>query len=67
MNGDGHDLVALLEDGVYVASQDGHWAEFPYDRFASFESLLGNFFAPNGAIESGYSGAMTVPHPPGPP
>lgn len=45
VNGDGHDLVALLEDGVYVASQDGHWAEFPYDRFASFESLLGNFFA----------------------
>ena len=60
MNGDGHDLVALLEDGVYVASQDGHWAEFPYDRFASFESLLGNFFA--GRDDDVLP--MTVPHTP---
>ena len=48
VNGDGHDvvyadLVAVLEVGVYVTTQDGHWAEFPFDRIASFESLVSDF------------------------
>ena len=48
VNGDGHDvsdadLVALLEEGIYVLSAGGHWAQFPFDRVASFESLVGDF------------------------
>ena len=48
VNGDGHDvlyaeLVALLEDGVYITSQGGHWAEFPFGSIAGFESLVGDF------------------------
>ena len=43
VNGDGHDvvyadLVALLEEGVYITSEGRHWAQFPFDRIASFES-----------------------------
>ena len=50
VNGDGHDvvyadLVALLEQGVYITSEGGHWAQFPFDRIASFESLVGDFQA----------------------
>jgi len=45
VNGDGHDvgypdLVAVLEEGLYVASSDGHWAQFPFERIASLESLV---------------------------
>jgi len=48
INGDGHDgvhadLVAILERGVYLASEGGHWAEFPFNRIASFESLVSDF------------------------
>ena len=44
-NGDAHDVpnpagAAMLERGLYIASQDGHWAQFPYDRVASLESLI---------------------------
>ena len=50
VNGDRHDvpspeLVAVLEEGLYVALQGGHWAQFRFDRIASFESLIGDFAA----------------------
>ncbi len=45
VNGDAHDvgdpgLVAFLEEGLYVLSAGGYWAEFPFDRIASLESLV---------------------------
>lgn len=45
VNGDAHDvaypnLVALLADGIFLTSFDGHWVEFPFDRIASIESLV---------------------------
>jgi hypothetical protein len=45
VNGDIHDIgnpevVAVLEEGLYIASQDGNWAQFPFDRIASLESLI---------------------------
>ncbi len=45
VNGDAHDVngpdnVAVLDQGLYIASQDGLWAEFPFDRVASLESLV---------------------------
>ena len=50
INGDRHDvllpaMVAVLEEGLFVTSQGGHWAQFPFDRVASFESLIGDFSA----------------------
>jgi hypothetical protein len=32
--------VALLEEGVYIASRDGERATFPFDRIASLEALI---------------------------
>ena len=45
VNGDFHDVgeplgMALLSWGVFVASQEGHWAVFAYDKIAAIESLL---------------------------
>ncbi len=45
VSGDFHDVarplsMALLSVGVYIVSQDGHWAIFPINRIASIESLL---------------------------
>jgi hypothetical protein len=45
VNGDAHDVnapdfVAILEEGLYIASHDGLWVEFPYDRIASLECLI---------------------------
>lgn len=50
LNGDRHDIlapemVAILLEGLYVTLQGGHWVQFPYDRVASFESLIGDFAA----------------------
>ncbi len=50
INGDRHDvlypaMVAVLEEGLFMTLQGGHWAQFPFDRVASFESLLGDFAA----------------------
>ena len=45
INGDGHDIanpaiVAVLEKGLYIASLDGHWAQFRYNQITSLESLV---------------------------
>ena len=45
VNGDAHDVngsdnVAVLEQGLYIASQDGERAMFPFDRIASLKSLI---------------------------
>jgi len=45
VNGDAHDIayprnLALLTDSVYAAPFDGHWAQFPYHRIVSLESLI---------------------------
>lgn len=45
VNGDARDVsapevVAIMEEGIYIASQDGLWAEFPYERIASLECLI---------------------------
>lgn len=46
VNGDRHDiaypdLVAVLKDGLYIVSDDGYWAQFPFRWVASLESLIG--------------------------
>ncbi len=49
LNGDYHDLfdpksLALLESGgVMIASQDGNWVIFPFDKIAAIESLFADF------------------------
>jgi hypothetical protein len=45
VNGDAHDithppLVAFLEEGLFVLYSSGEWAEFPFERVASLESLV---------------------------
>ncbi len=45
VNGDFHDVghplsMAILSVGVFIASQDGHWAIFTINRISAIESLL---------------------------
>jgi hypothetical protein len=45
INGDAHDVgsteeAAVLALGLYIASPDGNWAEFPYTSIVSLESLV---------------------------
>jgi hypothetical protein len=34
------ELVATMDDGIYLVLQGGHWSQFPYDRVANLESLI---------------------------